>query len=140
MEVTMLKNSALFLVLAFSVLASFADVYPVSLNHYDLQDPKQVVTAYFHCLKEGDLFTLTNIIGGNLLEEKRNLIEKESNYAIFLRNYYASTRLGSMELKRIERDKIEARLTVFQRNDVVVFALILSETDNLWLITDDITP
>ena len=128
----------------FTVLLLFsiiwvADASAVSLEIYDLANPEEVVTAYFQCLSEGDVESLTSLIGGNLLEKKRRMLSNVDHYAAFLRDYYKHSQLLSIEMSRIEDNKIQSVLEVLKKDGVIFFKLILSKIDGWWVITDDIT-
>jgi hypothetical protein len=112
----------------------------VSLDRYNLADPEEVVTAYFQCLVEGDVVSLTSLISGNLLERKKQMLSNVDHYAAFLRNYYNDSQLLSIKMSRVENNKIQGILEVLKQGEVISFKLILSKIDGWWVITDDITP
>lgn len=111
----------------------------VSLEKYELRDPEQVVAAYFHCLKEGDLESLGSLIGGKLFEKKRHLIYDANNYAEFLKNYYRNAQLISIEINQFDDDSIESNLQLSLGNNIIPFKLLLSRIDGTWVIIDDVT-
>ena len=111
----------------------------VSLERYNLADPEEVVTAYFYCLNEGDVGSLTSLIGGDLLVRKRQMLSNMDNYAAFLRNYYKDSQLLSIKMSRVNDNKIQSVLEVLRKDGVTSFELILSRIDDWWIITDDIT-
>ena len=111
----------------------------VSLESYNLTDPEGVVTAYFQCLSEGDIGSLTSLIGGNLLERKKRMLSNVDHYSTFLRNHYKNSQLLSISQNQIEDNKVRVVMEVLKQDGVASFVLILSKIDNLWIITDDIT-
>ena len=128
-----------FTVLLLLSLIWVANAFAVSLNRYDLADPEEVVTAYFQCLTEGDIASLTSLIGGNLFERKNQMLSNANHYSTFLKNYYKNSKLFSIVLNRIEDNKIQAVMVVLRQNSKDSFKLVLSKIGDQWIITDEIT-
>jgi len=115
------------------------DASAVSLEMYNLADPEEVVTVYLQCLNEGDVGSLTSLIGGNLLERKKQILSNVDHYAAFLRNYYKDSQLLSIKMGRVKDNKIQSVLEVLKQDGVIFIKLILSRSEDLWIITDDVT-
>jgi len=70
----------------------------IGVVHADPNDPDKVVNAYFNALKNGDIETIKSLIDPDFYQKKKELLENNSAYSDFLKNYYADHEIQSMKI------------------------------------------
>jgi len=92
----------------------------------------------FKALKDGDVNTIKQYLGGDALEKNRTLLEENANYPKFLRNYYrhADFRIEKVE-KKDDADIVIGVKTFFPDGQTSAFNLQLQKIKDAWLIVDD---
>ena len=88
----------------------------------------------FKALKDGDVNTIKQYLGGDELEKNRTLLEENANYHEFLRNYY---RGADFQIEKVEKDDADIVIGVrvfFPDGQMGAFNLQLQKTKDVWLI------
>lgn len=74
-------------VLALSLIVIFF-LFSFNLFHVLAAEPSDTVISYFEALKNGDTEIIKNYIAGEFYEKNKALLEENTKYPEFLRNYY----------------------------------------------------
>ena len=75
----LLSSSFIFTVLLLAVVPAYADDIKIL----------ETVELYTQALKSGDVEEIKNLLGGRLYEKRRALLEENTEYSDWLRQYYA---------------------------------------------------
>jgi hypothetical protein len=121
-------------------LSHSLEINAILLDRAVFQDPQLLVSSYFQCLKEGDINNLRRLLGGNLLQKKIKLLNNNPSYSSFLKNLYQDSALESIELIESGKNKITCKMHISFGDSISIFSLILTRTNDIWQITDEITP
>lgn len=125
-------------IIAIFFIILIKNAYPTPVETNNLQHPEEVITAYFQCLKDGNIEYLKQIIGGKLLNEKKQLIENSTEYSMFLKNYYRDSELMSISMINLAKNRIKCKLEIIQGNNIIEIQLILTRKNRSWLITEEL--
>ena len=85
----MRKNSIVFsfLIITISCSLLYAEKLPMSDDLYD-DLLNELVLPFFRALKAGDVDSIKRYISADMYESKQTLLEQNTEYPEFLRNYY----------------------------------------------------
>jgi hypothetical protein len=91
----------------------------------------ETMVPYFEALKNGDVSTLQHLISGRMLERNKVLLEQNTEYPEFLRNYYRNV---TFEVEKVEYFGSDIRVTVtleFPGQERASFKYILQKNANV---------
>jgi hypothetical protein len=64
------------------------------------------LNTFFNALKTGNIDLIKQYISGDLYERKKNLLEKNSRYSAFLRNWYKDAEFRVKKVVNVDEDVI----------------------------------
>ena len=100
------------------------------------QEPQDVVAAYFHAMKNGDVVTMKSYMGGKLYEKRKILLEQNVNYPDFLRNHYEQ---GDIQVGEAH-DGVVKVMVQFPDGSIHAHQLVVEQDpDGNWKIINEIS-
>lgn len=96
---------------------------------------RHAFSPMFKALKDGDVNTIKQCLGGDVFEKNRTLLEENANYHEFLRNYY---RGADFQIEKVGKDDADIVIGVrvfFPDGQTRAFDLQLQKIKDAWLIT-----
>ncbi len=130
------KHGVLFV--AFLLLLCGRNAHTASSSPRQFEDPHALLTAYFDCLKKGDVHSIQRMAQGRLLKEKRRLLFNK-NYPDVLRRHYRDSELLSTQVTFIAEDLAEGRMTVLRGSREFHYRLILFRSADHWYVAEDVS-
>ena len=119
--------TAVFIVWGLSTLNAFA------------AEPEEVVIKYFDSLRDGNVETVKRCITGKLYEKRKALLENNSNYPLFLQQFYQGTTVQIINTTTTETNSQVDVEIKFQDGSSNFISLILIDTGNQnWEISDEL--
>lgn len=105
------------------------------------ESPAEIVKAFFNASVNGDVIEMKKHISGAFYRRRRVLLEKNTEYADYLKNYYSGMTF-SIVSSDVDENLRSAKIVVKQQfNDVNSFnttLLLEQESDGTWKINDEI--
>jgi hypothetical protein len=135
----MISKRYFLLIVFIATIFSMVNIsFSLDLKAYDLSDPKEMATAYFNALKQGDLESIGSLLSGDLQREKsEHLKQTNYHYAEFLKKYYDGAQLTNITMKELSSEKMECNLNFTQGVNRTTLILILFRTDGFWKIAGE---
>lgn len=100
------------------------------------QEPRDVVAAYFHAMKNGDVVTMKSCMSGKLREKRKILLEQNADYPDFLRKYYAGVDIQVGEA----HDGVVKVMVLFPDGSINSHQLVVMQApDGSWRIINEIS-
>jgi hypothetical protein len=119
--------TAVFIVWGLSTLNAFA------------AEPEEVVIKYFDSLRDGNVETVKRCITGKLYEKRKALLENNSNYPLFLQQFYQGTTVQIINTTTTETNSQVDVEIKFQDGSSNFISLILIDAGNQnWEISDEL--
>lgn len=85
----MKKRTLLFSMLLIIIFCSFSHAQELSVSNDLYADViNETVLPFFEALKNGDVNLIKQVVAGDMYEKKKVLLEQNTEYPDFLRNYY----------------------------------------------------
>lgn len=101
--------------------------------------PSDTVIGYFEALKNGDTETIKNYIAGKFYKKNKALLEENTKYPEFLRNYYEGAEFEVIDSVNVGKDVIVEIQIYFSNGSTSVKKLRLKNYgDNTWKIVEEI--
>jgi hypothetical protein len=103
------------------------------------EDTLGFMASYFDALKNGDVGSLLNMLIDPLLKSKRMLLEHNTAYPAYLRNYYrgATMQVTAIEWKGIDMQMVIAEISFLNDDHALRCQFILRHTINGWKIAQE---
>jgi len=97
------------LILSFAVFCIFASIGFVNIHNLradEQQDALTVLKVYFNALTQGDIETIRESLGGELVRKRLQLLSNP-DYSEFLRDLYKDSRFKVLRYKTKQKDSIQ---------------------------------
>ncbi len=128
-----------FVVLALLVITLFP-IQGISDVEAKEAEVEAVVEGYFEYLKAGDTAGVLSLIADPLLSERRELLEKNTAYAEFLRDMYKNSYMKITNIKNIKGNKKAADVEIYlnEEETPIKTRLILQIINGSWKISNEV--
>ena len=119
------------------MMTAWTAVIP-QVSAQDLTAPTQMVREYLSSLVNGDTQKLVQMIDGRMKQSNRQLVLNPETYSQFLKSNYAGVQIT---IEEIAPDGAGIRAKVrfdYPSQDSSIIEFLLTETNGLWKITDEV--
>lgn len=106
-------------------------------------EPGDTVSQFFEASKNGDTKTITQLISGSFYDQRKVLLEKNTEYPNFLRRYYRGTELqiGNTVMEEDGTVGVVGMTIQFPDGKVNTTKLLLKkDAAGIWKIVDEMDP
>ena len=103
-------------------------------------EPSEVVIRYFQALKEGNTDLIKSLISGKLHKKKKDLLESNSNYSLFLKRLYqgANTQIIDIVMVGDKNCHVDAEIKLRDGSQLLTRFLLTRNDNDDWQISDEI--
>ena len=105
----------------------------------DQNDTRIVIGSYFEALKNGDVQTILNMLTDPLLGAKRGLLENNTAYPAYLKNYYENATMVIKEINYPKENMQIVKTEIIFTGDIhsMKSQFILKNVDGAWKISQE---
>jgi hypothetical protein len=123
-----------------AALAGFLPFFAAAHGGDFRNDPQSLMVTYFDALKSGDVDMVTTLLTDPILSSKRLLLEKNTAYPEYLRDYYKGSGMTVTDIGRAdEGDTREVTVQILFEGDEnpLLLRFLLKFTDEGWKIAEE---
>lgn len=112
-------------------IISMSTPVPIPAAEYQIADAEELMTAYFNALKTGDVNSILDMLADPLLSSRRLLLEKNTAYPAYLRDFYqkAAFQITAVTSTKPDYYNVSALLMFSDDPHQVTSEFLLKKTD-----------
>lgn len=122
------------ILLCVTVLISMVVMGPLSVYSDEEHMIESALQDFFTMLQSGNVTDSLSVVGGDLFEETKELLQNNADYGEFLRNYYAGAEFQVGNITHVSDGAVAEVSIIFSNGDRDEFELSLAKALGRWKV------